>query len=202
MLSTFIIVETKLIRNSCDSYNTSQISITRAPRPISDMVVLQEGENGESLNTAELVLPEEVQNFTRGRPQVAAGLTRHSGISAEAFDRVNIQTAQPQRLEIRSVTASATDRETASDPCTHALDNTEVMEINDSETVDDEDDVDFWGRESPRGKPPVNTQPKGLDDGQFSDDEEEDDEDELMDDELEDDEDEEEDDYMALVGHR
>ena len=196
-------VETKLIGNSCDSYNTSQISIIRALPPTSDMVVLPEGGNGESVNTRDLVLPEAVQNFTRGRPEVAAGLIRHSGISSEAFDRVNIQPIQPQRQESRSASAGAVGRETQADLCTNALDSAEIVEINDSETVEEEeDDVDFWGRESPRGKPPVDIQPEGLDDGQFSDNEEEDDEDELMDDELEDDEDDEEDDYMALVGHR
>ena len=154
------------------------------------------------MNTTDLILPEEVQSFTRGRPQIAAGLVRHSGISAEAFDRVNIETAQSQRLEVRSVSASAAEREIPLNHCNNALDNAEIMELNDSGTVDEEDDVDFWGRESPRVKPPIDAQPRGLDDGQFSDDEEEDDEDELMDDELEDDEDEEEDDYIALIGHR
>ena len=134
-----------------------------------------------------LILPDAVQAFTRGRSRgTTTSLHRSATVNPE------MGPAHTRPTFSRRPTQSASGRVSTPVAASETA-NTE------DESADEQDDVDFWGGESPRL--PTGT---GADLGDAEEsDEEEEDEDDAMDDDMDtDDDDDDEADHMELFGHR
>lgn len=133
-----------------------------------------------------MILPDAVQAFTRGRSRGTTG-----SLQRAATANPEMEFGHPRPSYSRRTTQSATGR--VSTPIT----SSEVLPAEE-ESADEDDDVDFWGGESPR-------LPVKAEDASVDDDSEEDyeDEDDAMDGEMDsEDDDDEEYDHMELFGHR
>jgi len=136
-----------------------------------------------------LILPEAVQAFTRGRSR---GTT--SSLHRSATANPEIETGHTRPTFSRRTTQSASGRVSTPAAVSEAA-NTE------DESADEEDDVDFWGGENPRSRDlPIKAGNASTEDEES--DEGDEDEDDAMDDGPDTDDDDEEDDYMELFGHR
>ena len=193
------------MRSRCDSYNTAQISISSGSASHSRAVATDPAESPPP-QEADVLIPEGVQTFSRGRSIHTGNITRRPALSAPGVDNTRQSSRSiPHPRSARSTSITAMNR--------FALpESADVSSEDEDPTEDEEDDVDFWGGQSPRERMTLERTRKRRDDA-------EDDGDELMDDELEDseDEDEEEDDeqgqededdddadedHMEVFGHR
>ncbi|MCJ1243511.1 hypothetical protein MMC30_000708 [Trapelia coarctata] len=172
----------------CDSYNTAQISITSMPR-VNPEEAASHVAGAQLPDAVNLILPDAVQAFARGRSR---GTTTSLHRSATA--NPEMETGHTRPTFSRRTTQSASGRVSTPAAVSEGA-NTE------DESADEEDDVDFWGGESPRDKALPMRAGNGMADTDESDEEDED-EDDTMDDDLDTDDDDEEDDHMELFGHR
>jgi len=160
----------------CDSYNTTQLQlIGRAePPPI--------GEQGANNAEAHLNAPEEniqdeatpVPN-SRGASRRQSALTPHSPVSEASW----LMPHSPTRRSISPIVGSYFGTDASRRESTARLA---------TPVENDDDDIDFWGRQSPRS-------------GEARDSDEESEE-SSSDEVIEDDEGDEEEDQLALPGHR
>ena len=183
----------------CDSYNTAQISISsgydaRSNLQITDVPTATLREDSETL------IPETVQTFSRGRSLRTNSIVRRSALSAPGIEHSHHSShSAPHLRGARSTSITAISR--------FAFPDSGSVSSEDEDPIEDEDDVDFWGRPGANEKLKQDPLRKRRNDA-------EDDGDELMDDELEDseddedeeadddDDDEDEEDHMEIFGHR
>ena len=151
----------------------------------------------------DLLTSENLQPLPRGRSTHGNSMSRRPASSVSALDP--LRTIVPYD-SLRRTFRSASPRIITHPPVTSSIsgtsDNTDPMDTSEDEDVDD---VDFWGRQSPRERARHETEMVEAGSVDGSEEGEEDDKDELMDDELEDDEDDEEreeDERMEIFGHR
>jgi hypothetical protein len=137
-------------------------------------------------DSVNMILPDAVQAFARGRPRGPANSLHRS-----ATANPEMETGPTRPSLSRRATRSASARVLTPAAAVSETTNLEY------DSAEDEDDVDFWGGESPRDKSLLENAKADVDDSEEDDDEDEDaDMDDGMDDE------EEEDDHMELFGHR
>ncbi|KAL9116655.1 MAG: hypothetical protein Q9187_006821 [Circinaria calcarea] len=180
----------------CDSYNTAQIRMLSETNQQTEVGLSDEG----------LLIPDDVNLLTsdtlrqvpRGRSTHNSDAARRPASSVSALDRIRtIVPSEPLRQTFRSSSPRITTRQSVPESSINT-DDADAMETDDD---DDLDDVDFWGRQSPRGRARHET--GMVETGSADDSDEGDDDDELMDDELEDDDDDGEgEDHMEIFGHR
>ncbi|MCJ1379017.1 hypothetical protein MMC17_002116 [Xylographa soralifera] len=179
----------------CDSYNTAQISIIGNPRSLPGMDVQNDG-NSQIRDDVDLLLPEAVQSFSRGRTSGRNSLIRRPATSATALDSLRTLPSEVRLRDAHSASPPAGSWIVIPDGSAQALVNTDAMDMDDE---DEEDDVDFWGGESPRERA-LSAERRNRDAVTTDDsDDDSDDSDEIMDDESEEDDD---DDHMDIFGHR
>ena len=151
--------------------------------------------NAQTRDDVDLLLPEAVQAFARGRTSGRNSLIRRPATSATALDALRTRPSEVHLRDARSASPPAGGWIVIPDGSAHTLINTDTMEMHDE---DEDDDVDFWGGESPRER--ALSAERRTRDAATSDDSD-DDSDEIMDDESED-EDDDDDDHMDIFGHR
>ncbi|MCJ1415849.1 hypothetical protein MMC32_002183 [Xylographa parallela] len=179
----------------CDSYNTAQISIIGNPRSLPGIGVQIDG-NSQIPDDVDLLLPEAVQAFSRGRTSGRNSLIRRPATSATALDALRTRPSEVRQRDARSASPPVSSWTVVSDGNARALVNTDAMDMDDG---DEEDDVDFWGGESPRERALL-AERRTRDAAKIDDsDDDSDDSDEIMEDESEEDDD---DDHMDIFGHR
>lgn len=185
----------------CDSYNTAQISITSIQRAGPTDHGSQPLDVHRVTDTVDLLLPEAVQNFTRGRSAFVNDPPRRPANSASALETVLRHSSHVDLGGTRSASAGAGERSTTFQGGFPG----ELQPCLGNESTDEEDEVDFWGGESPREKAVEGNSKETLNEIP-SDGDDSDEEDDVMDDESltadDDEEEEEEDDHMELFGHR
>ncbi|MCJ1475352.1 hypothetical protein MMC13_004014 [Lambiella insularis] len=181
----------------CDSYNTAQISITgnsRTNRGASPDELI----DTHMVENADLLLPEAVQTFSGGQPAVRSGMIRRPATSEIALDALRIRPSEVHLRDAHSASPSAASWVVVPNDGMQAEVPTDLMDV-DGGNDDNEDDVDFWGGESPRERALSTQGRRDAEEMDGSEDEsEDDDDDEIMDDDSEDDED----DHMDIFGHR
>ncbi|MCJ1412300.1 hypothetical protein MMC19_006394 [Ptychographa xylographoides] len=191
----------------CDSYNTAQISITSVPRTSPAELGSAAAPHTQRPDNVDLVLPEAVQAYARGRTVGRASLVRRPATSATALDSLrNPLHLNPSQRIARSASPAAASGLILINP-TEGYDAMDIGDDIEIESSDEEDDVDFWGGESPRDRALSADRARRTaemqfvrDDGEEDEDDDEDD-DEVMEDESDDDDDEDYD-HMEIFGHR
>jgi hypothetical protein len=169
----------------CDSYNTAQIRIIvddSQTTPAAEAV-----DNSADMPEVDMIQPETSQPVTRGR---TATLRHYSSVSALEVIR-DRREWPPQFRVSRSISGVRMGPSGESDPL--SLQTSESMDV-------DDDDVDFWGGESPGRIAGLISKAMEQSEG-----EESSDDDDLMDAEGEDEDEDEDDDEamgMELFGHR
>lgn len=146
---------------------------------------------------ADLLLPEAVQVFSRGRPSGRNSLIRRPATSVATLDTTRILPIEVHLRDAHSASPSTASWVVVPGGSLQAEVSTDLMDVDGSSEVE-EDDVDFWGGESPRERGLLAERERGAMDMDDSDDDSED-EDEIMDDDTDDDN---EDDHMDIFGHR
>lgn len=166
-----------------------------------EAVVSGDAGAGLTSDEMELLTSETLQPLPRGRSTHCSATARRPASSVSALDRVrNMPPNDSLRRTFRSSSPRIISRQPVIENTSTTSDDTDAMESADNEDLDD---VDFWGRQSPRERARHDTEI--MEAGSVDGSDEDDDEDELMDDELEDDDDDDEgdgDDYMEIFGHR
>ncbi|MCJ1283940.1 hypothetical protein MMC26_003271 [Xylographa opegraphella] len=181
----------------CDSYNTAQISIIGNPRSVSGIDIQNDG-NSQIRDDVDLLLPEAVQAFSRGRTSGRNSLIRRPATSATALDALRTRPSEVRLRDVHSASPPAGGWIVIPDGGAQALAPTDAMDMDDED--DDDDDVDFWGGESPRDRA-LSAERRARDAATMDDsDDDSDDSDEIMDDESE--EEDDDDDHMDIFGHR
>ena len=156
--------------------------------------------NSQTQENVDLLLPEAVQAFSRGRASENNSLIRRPATSVTALDALRTRSSEMLLRNVHSASPSPGSWVVVQDGSTQALVNAVTIDMDDSSDVgDEEDDVDFWGGESLRERALLDERrirdAAELDDS----DDASDDSDEVMDDESEEDDD---DDHMDIFGHR
>ncbi|MCJ1390443.1 hypothetical protein MMC18_003302 [Xylographa bjoerkii] len=182
------------VKLQCDSYNTAQISIIGNPRSLPGMDVRNDG-SSQIQDNVDLLLPEAVQAFSRGRTSGRNSLIRRPATSATALDALR---TRPSEVRLRNAHSASPVSSWVVIPDGSAQVPADA-DAMDMDVEDEEDDVDFWGGESPRERA-LSAEKRVRNAATISDsDDDSDDSDEIMDDESEEDDD---DDHMDIFGHR
>ncbi|MCJ1399027.1 hypothetical protein MMC11_002229 [Xylographa trunciseda] len=179
----------------CDSYNTAQISIIGNPRSLPGTDVQNDG-NPQIQDNVDLLLPEAVQAFSRGRTSGRNSLIRRPATSATALDALRTRPSEVRLRDSHSASPAAGSWVVIPDGSAEVPVDLDAMDMDDE---DEEDEVDFWGGESPRERA-LSAETRTRDAATMNDsDDDSEDSDEVMDDESEEDDD---DDHMDIFGHR
>ena len=184
----------------CDSYNTAQLQILSELDHTTGNIASGMTDRALAPHNVDTLLPEALHSVLRGRSAAQWINGRRIATSASVLDSMRQSTSNlDSRRGARSTSVSAMDRIAFPDSNSDS-DDTDAMDTGSEE----EDDVDFWGGESPRDRAlharlRVADQLVSETDDEETDDED-DDGDDLMADEVDDDDMEE--DYMDVFGHR
>ena len=147
----------------------------------------------------DLLLPEAVQAFSRGRTSGRNSLIRRPATSVTALDALRTRPSEVRLRDAHSASPPAGSWIVVPDGSAQALVDTDAMDIDDE---DEDDDVDFWGGESPRERALSagrRTRDAATSDNSDDESDDSDDSNEVMDDESEEDDG---DDHMDIFGHR
>lgn len=183
--------------SSCDSYNTAQLQLLSDAHSSGDTVVHGADGTPVAVDDTDVLLPEALEANMRGRTSTIGEQRRRLATSTSAVESLS-QPAYGRTVlrRTRSISVTAMNR---------IIIPGDLGDGSDSDAMDtgsDEDDVDFWGGESPRDRKLQARLQRDNDAMMESGDESErdDNDDENMTDESEDED--AEDDYMEIYGHR
>lgn len=183
----------QLILFSCDSYNTAQLQLLSGSGPEEPASQTSEGAEPEIINPIS-------RPNSRGRSR-HQNSTRQPTISeppsALIFTRDLLESSSWPDLRFRDAHSAATNQLSSTPPSPPPSGS----DPDDSMGTDDEEEIEFWGGESPRPRQfsPIHGREMALDDSSEDDEDDEDESDDVSDN---DDLDEDEYDRMEFIGHR